>query len=72
MEKINNYIYDNYYLNDFERKQLEMNMPISKPSGQDYFGLLRINEIYIKQLNKLFSENNRYKKNTLLPLMIWL
>ena len=67
MEKINNYIYDNYNLNDFERNQLEMNMPISKPSGQDYFGLLRINEIYIKQLNKLFSENNRYKKNTLLP-----
>ena len=67
MEKMNNYIYDNYNLNDLERKQLEMTMPISKPSGQDYFGLLKINEIYIQQLTKLFSENNRYKKNVFIP-----
>ena len=67
MEKINNYLYNDYNLNDFERKQLEMNMPLSKPSGQDYLGLLRINEIYIQQLTKLFSENNRYRNNSYLP-----
>ena len=67
MEKINNYIYENYDLKDFERKQIEMNLPISKESGQDYLGLIKINEIYIQQLTKLISENNRYKKNELMP-----
>ena len=67
MEKINNYIYDNYDLKDLEKKQMEMNLPISKESGQDYIGLIKINEMYIQQLTKLFSENNRYKKNELLP-----
>ena len=67
MEKINNYINENYDLKDFERKQIEMNLPISKESGQDYLGLIKINEIYIQQLTKLISENNRYKKNELMP-----
>ena len=34
MEKINNYIYENYDLKDFERKQIEMNLPISKDINQ--------------------------------------
>ena len=40
MEKINNYIYDNNNFKEFQRKQLEMNLPISNPSGRDYLGLL--------------------------------
>ena len=67
MEKINNYIYDSYNYKDFERKQLEMNLPISNPSGRDFLGLLKINEVYNQQLSKLFSENLRYKKDALLP-----
>jgi hypothetical protein len=67
MEKINNYIYDNNNFKEFERKQLEMNLPISNPSGQDYLGLLKINDVYIQQLTKLFSENPRFKKNVLVP-----
>ena len=66
MEKINNYIYDNNNnYKEFERKQLEMNLPISNPSGQDYLGLLKINDVYIQQLTKIFSENP--KKNATLP-----
>ena len=72
MERINNYIYDNYDLKDLEKKQMEMNLPISKESGQDYIGLIKINEMYIQQLTKLFSENNRYKKMNYCHLMIWL
>ena len=67
MEKINNYIYENYDYEDFERKQMQMNLPISKLSGQDYLGLLKINEIYLQQLTKLSTENLRYKKNVSLP-----
>ena len=67
MEKINNYIYENYDYEDFERKQMQINLPISKLSGQDYLGLLKINEIYLQQLTKLSTENLRYKKNASLP-----
>ena len=67
MEKINNYIYDNNNFKEFERKQLEMNLPISNPSGQDYLGLLKINDVYIIQLTKLFPENPHYKRNVLVP-----
>ena len=67
MEKINNYLNDNYDFKEYERKQLEMNLPLSNPSGQDYLGLLKINDVYIQQLTKLFSENLRYKKTALLP-----
>lgn len=67
MDKKNNYMYENYDLRNFENKPMEMNLPISNPSGQEYFGLLKINEVYLQQLSKLISENNRYKKNKLLP-----
>ena len=65
MEKINNYIYDNNNYKEFDRNDFDMNLPISKVSGQDYIGLLKINEVYILQLMKIFSGNNRYKKNIL-------
>ena len=66
MEKINNYINDIYNFKDMEKKQVEMNLPLSNPSGQDYLGLLKINELYIQQFMKLSSENIRYKKNAIL------
>lgn len=65
MEKINNYIYDNNNYKEYDRNDFDINLPISKVSGQDYIGLLKINEVYILQLMKIFSENNRYKKNKL-------
>ena len=67
MKKINNYIHDNNIYKELERKQLEIDLPISNPSGQDYLGLLKINEAYNQQLTKLFSENFRYKNNASLP-----
>jgi len=65
MEKINNYIYDNNNYKEFDRNDFDINLPISKVSGQDYIGLLKINEVYILQLMKIFSGNDRYKKNKL-------
>ena len=65
MEKINNYIYDNNNYKELDGNDFDINLPISKVSGQDYIGLLKINEIYILQLTKIFSGNNRYKKNIL-------
>jgi len=65
MEKINNYIYENNNYKEFDGNDIDINLPISKVSGQDYIGLLKINEIYILQLTKIFSGNNRYKKNIL-------
>ena len=65
MEKINNYIYDNNNHKEYDRNDFDINLPISKVSGQDYIGLLKINEVYILQLMKIFSGNNRYKKNKL-------
>ena len=65
MEKINNYIYDNNNYKEYDRNDFDINLPISKVSGQDYIGLLKINEVYILQLMKIFSGNNRYKKNIL-------
>ena len=65
MEKINNYIYDNNNYKEFDRNDFDINLPISKVSGQDYIGLLKINEVYILQLMKIFSGNNRYKKSKL-------
>ena len=49
-----------------EKKEFEMNLPLSNPSGQNYIGLLKINELYIQQLIKLLSQNIRYKKNAIL------
>ena len=65
MEKINNYIYDNNNYKELDGNDFDINLPISNVSGQDYIGLLKINEIYILQLTKIFSGNNRYKKNIL-------
>ena len=65
MEKINNYIYDNNNYKELDGNDFDINLPISKVSGQDYIGLLKINEIYILQLTKIFSGKNRYKKNIL-------
>ena len=65
MEKINNYLYDNNNYKEYDRNDFDINLPISKVSGQDYIGLLKINEVYILQLMKIFSGNNRYKKNKL-------
>ena len=65
MEKINNYIYDNNNYKEYDRNDFDINLPISKVSGQNYIGLLKINEVYILQLMKIFSGNNRYKKNKL-------
>ena len=65
MEKINNYIYENNNYKEYDRNDFDINLPISKVSGQDYIGLLKINEVYILQLMKIFSGNNRYKKNKL-------
>ena len=65
MEKINNYIYDNNNYKELDGNDFDINLPISKVSGQNYIGLLKINEIYILQLTKIFSGNNRYKKNIL-------
>ena len=65
MEKINNYIYENNNYKEYDRNDSDINLPISKVSGQDYIGLLKINEVYILQLMKIFSGNNRYKKNKL-------
>ena len=65
MEKINDYIYENNNYKEYDRNDFDINLPISKVSGQDYIGLLKINEVYILQLMKIFSGNNRYKKNKL-------
>ena len=65
MEKINNYIYDNNNYKELDGNDFDINLPISKVSGQDYIGLLKINEVYILQLMKIFSGNNRYKKSKL-------
>ena len=62
---MNDYLYDNN--REFDKNDFDMNLPISKVSGQDFIGLLKINELYIIQLTKLFSGNNRYKNNALLP-----
>ena len=66
MEKINNYINEIYNFKDMEKKQFEMNLPLSNPSGQDYLGLLKINELYIQQFMKLSSQNIRYKNSAIL------
>ena len=59
------YIYENNNYKEYDRNDFDINLPISKVSGQDYIGLLKINEVYILQLMKIFSGNNRYKKNKL-------
>ena len=39
MEKMNDYLYDNN--REFDKNDFDMNLPISKVSGQDFIGLLK-------------------------------
>ena len=61
----------NYNYNDEneedEPSDMEKNLPISQPSGQNYQGLLKINEIYTRQLSKLSKNDARFKTKTSLP-----
>lgn len=52
MEELNN------YYNDDEGIQIESNLPISQPSGENYQGLVKINQIYLDQLLILDDNNN--------------
>lgn len=65
MEDRNNYEYgDDEYE---EGNDIEKNLPISQPSGQTYQGLLKINEIYTRQLSKLSKNDIKFKTKTTLP-----
>lgn len=50
-----------------EGKDIENNLPISQPSGQSFQGLLKINEIYTRQLSKLSKNDIKFKTKTSLP-----
>ena len=50
-----------------EENDIEKNLPISQPSGQTYQGLLKINEIYTRQLSKLSKNDIKFKTKTTLP-----
>lgn len=61
MEESNNYYNDE---EEDECIQIGCNLPISQPSGENYQGLVKINEIYINQLLVLDNNNNNnYNKN---------
>ena len=60
MEERNYNIYEDN--DDEEGKEYEDNLPISQISGQRFSGLVKINQIYAKQLAKLCQSDNRYKK----------
>jgi len=65
MEDKNNFEYgDNEYE---EGNDIDKNLPISQPSGQNYQGLLKINEIYTRQLSKLTKNDIKFKTKTTLP-----
>jgi tetratricopeptide (TPR) repeat protein len=55
---------DNEEEEDFD---VEKNLPISQFSGQNYNGLLKVNEIYTRQLSKLIKDDVRFKFKTSLP-----
>lgn len=64
--------YKNYLNGEDEEEEEEIidvdkNLPISRPSGLNYQGLLKINEIYTRQLSKLSKNNARFKTNVSLP-----
>jgi len=63
MEERNYNIYEDN--EDEEGNEYEDNLPISQISGQRFSGLLKINQIYAKQLAKICNSDNRYKKITL-------
>ena len=54
---------ENYYCDDEEGvSELEPSPPISQPSGQNFQGLLKINQIYANQLTNIASNNtNKFK-----------
>lgn len=66
MEELNN------YYNDDEGIQIESNLPISQPSGENYQGLVKINQIYLDQLLILDDNNNnnyiKKKKKYSIPI----
>ena len=65
MEDQNNFEYgDDEYE---EGNDIDKNLPISQPSGQNYQGLLKINEIYTRQLSKLTKNDIKFKTKTTLP-----
>ena len=65
MEDKNNFEYgDDEYE---ERNDIDKNLSISQPSGQNYQGLLTINEIYTRQLSKLTKNDIKFKTKTTLP-----
>ena len=63
--------YKNYLNGEDEEEEeiidVDKNLPISRPSGLNYQGLLKINEIYTRQLSKLSKNNARFKTNVSLP-----
>ena len=65
MEYKNNYMNDEN--EDEEANEIEKSLPISQISGQNYQGLLKINEIYARQLSKLNKNDARFKTKTSLP-----
>ncbi len=49
---------------------IDKNLPISKPSGETYNGLLKINEIYTRQFSRLIKNDAKFKIKTMLPLSL--
>ena len=64
MEEKNVQIYED---EEEDQNDIERNLPLSQPSGQNYQGLLKINEIYTRQLSKLNKNNERFKNKVSLP-----
>ncbi len=60
-------MYMNADIEEEEEADIEKNLPISQYSGQNYNGLLKINEIYTRQLSKLIKDDVRFKIKTSLP-----
>ena len=60
-------MYMNADIEEEEEADIEKNLPISQFSGQNYNGLLKINEIYTRQLSKLIKDDVRFKIKTSLP-----
>ena len=61
-----NYIYNDENEEE-ELSDMDKNLPISQPSGQNYQGLFKINEIYTRQLSKLSKNDAKFKTKTSLP-----
>ena len=63
--------YQQYYMNQDNEDEggldIDKNLPISKPSGETYNGLLKINEIYTRQFSRLIKNDAKFKIKTMLP-----